>query len=243
MIVYLGIDDTDDLESRGTGFRARRLGASLAAEGLAEMKAVTRHQLLIDQRISYTSQNSAACLVLEVASIDLSSLIEYAGEQIRARSAPGSDAGVAIAAQQELGDEVIAFGQATKIALQSRDAAHELATHNGVRAAGLTGSGAGVIGALAAVGLHHSGNDGRFIWLPELRQLAGTYRADELIRRLEVEPRAANGEQVPLQAQITLGDWVRPVLRQGRAILLAEPENEDGKWRLIDRSNVKALSN
>jgi len=39
------------------GRRARQLGERLAADGLAEVDGITRHQLLIDPRIPYTSHN------------------------------------------------------------------------------------------------------------------------------------------------------------------------------------------
>ncbi len=47
----IGIDDTDNLESRGTGHRVRWLGDLLAREDLADIKGITRHQLLVDPRI------------------------------------------------------------------------------------------------------------------------------------------------------------------------------------------------
>ncbi|WP_041355139.1 hypothetical protein [Nitrosococcus halophilus] len=58
---FIGIDDTDNRESRGTGYRARTLGAQLEEKGLAILEGVTRHQLLVSPAIPYTSHNSAAC--------------------------------------------------------------------------------------------------------------------------------------------------------------------------------------
>jgi tRNA(Ile2) C34 agmatinyltransferase TiaS len=66
MRYLIGIDDTDNLESRGTGFRARQLGERLAHDGIANVEAITRHQLLVDPRIPYTSHNSSCCLVIEL---------------------------------------------------------------------------------------------------------------------------------------------------------------------------------
>jgi hypothetical protein len=60
--IFIGIDDTDNLETRGTGYQARTLGQSLSEAGLFEMRTVTRHQLLVDRRIPFTSHNSSACL-------------------------------------------------------------------------------------------------------------------------------------------------------------------------------------
>jgi hypothetical protein len=109
---------------------------------------------------------------------------------------------------------------------------------------GLLGHGGGVIGALAAVGLHASDNDGRFIWLPELRNLSGSYTVRYLADTLGVELLNQAGEPPPSSAEIDIGDWVRPVLRGGRAILLVEEEDQNDQigWKLIDKSIVKTLS-
>ena len=64
-LVYIGIDDTDNLTSRGTGSRARELIELLEEKKLAKGLAVTRHQLLVDDRVPYTSHNSSACLVVK----------------------------------------------------------------------------------------------------------------------------------------------------------------------------------
>ena len=244
MIVLLGIDDTDNTKSRGTGYQARRLGEALMTQGLAELRSVTRHQLSVDPRIPYTSRNSSACLVLEVGKDSLSGLRDFTCVELGPRCASGSDAGIAIAPEPVVDSVAQDFGYAAKHKILSAEAAHKLARQRSIILDGLTGNGAGVIGALAAVGLHKSGSDGRFIWLPELRNLTGTYTVRQLTSVLRVELTTPIGEALPLDAEINLGDWVRPVMRQGRAILLAEKENQNGQigWRLIDKSVVKALS-
>lgn len=68
MKLLIGIDDTDNLESRGTGYRVRQLANWLSEKNLVVPLGITRHQLLVDPRIPYTSHNSSACLVVESAS-------------------------------------------------------------------------------------------------------------------------------------------------------------------------------
>ena len=63
-MVYIGIDDTDNPDTRGTGFRARQLVDRLHDRDMARTVGVTRHQLLVDDRIPYTSHNSSACLAV-----------------------------------------------------------------------------------------------------------------------------------------------------------------------------------
>ena len=71
MITYLiGIDDTDNLESRGTGFLSRSMGEAITVSGLGITGGITRHQLLFDPRVPYTSHNSSACLEVTTSKPD-----------------------------------------------------------------------------------------------------------------------------------------------------------------------------
>jgi len=65
MKIFIAIDDTDNLESRGTGFRARELAGLLQKEKCGQIIGVTRHQLFVNENIPYTSHNSSACISLE----------------------------------------------------------------------------------------------------------------------------------------------------------------------------------
>ena len=58
-MILIGLDDTDNAVSRGTGYLARTLLGELARRGCRPI-GVTRHQLLLDARIPYTSHNSSA---------------------------------------------------------------------------------------------------------------------------------------------------------------------------------------
>ncbi len=244
MIILLGIDDTDNSSSRGTGYQARRLGKALSDEGLAEVQAVTRHQLLLDPHIDYTSRNSSACLVLDAAESDITRVLEFARSELGSCCAPDSNVGISIAQPSVVDGAIQDYGRAAKHKVLSAEAALELAQQKGIILEGVSGSEAGVIGALAAVGLHKSGNDGRFIWLPKLRELSGTYTAGELWMLVGVEVATVSGERLPPKAEFKAEEWVRPVLRAGRAILLAERESQNGQneWRLVDKPTVKALS-
>ena len=58
MKLLICIDDTDNLDSIGTGQLLENLCADLAARGLGRGGFVTRHQLLIHEEIEYTSGRS-----------------------------------------------------------------------------------------------------------------------------------------------------------------------------------------
>lgn len=134
--------------SRGTGFRARELALLLSGQGLARVKGITRHQLLVDPRIPYTSHNSSACVALSALG-DPQAVFDFACDYLLRASAEGSDAGVALLKKNAIPKEVFDWGkQAQKIVLTQEDAKALAATHH-IRIAGLTGTGGGIIGARA----------------------------------------------------------------------------------------------
>ncbi len=67
---YIGIDDTDNAETRGTGFRARQLAAILIEKKLADVFSVSRHQLFFDPRVPFTSHNSSLCIELKANDLE-----------------------------------------------------------------------------------------------------------------------------------------------------------------------------
>ena len=62
-MIFIGLDDTDTLESRGTGHLARQIAAALAAD--YAVLGVVRHQLLRDPRVPCTKNNSSAAILLD----------------------------------------------------------------------------------------------------------------------------------------------------------------------------------
>ena len=62
-MIYVGIDDTDSLESRGTNQLALALVAQVAANWRPIL--ILRHQLLQDPRVPMTRKNGSASILLE----------------------------------------------------------------------------------------------------------------------------------------------------------------------------------
>ena len=58
----IGIDDTDNLETKGTGFRAREIAKLIINKLGGLVHNISRHQLFFDPRIPFTSHNSSLCL-------------------------------------------------------------------------------------------------------------------------------------------------------------------------------------
>ena len=243
MQVLLGVDDTDVLGHKpGTGRLARDLGAHLQAGGLATLVGVVRQQLLVDPRIPYTSHNSPACLILDVddAKSTAGHVFDEAARYVQSRAATGSDPGLCLAARATVGVDVVAWGWRASSEVLGQEEAVALAQCAGVRLEPLGGTGDGIIGALAAVGLTAEGNAGRFLELAGgLRDLGERLPASALrAKGIALLSVSRNGDAVPADVEIHTWDRVRPRLVGGRPVLLVEPSEEG--WRCVDRKRCDA---
>ncbi|MEC4727572.1 DNA-binding protein [Shewanella sp. D64] len=155
------IDDTDDIGTKGTGEIAEEI-ACLLSEHKEQRCWVTRHQLFVHPDIPYTSHNSAMCFQLQ-SRASLDEIKQIAVTHLLAQSAPASDPGLAIIALDCEFDRhaLIEFGLATKKEVKTKEQAYELAERLGVDLSEHGGTGQGVIGALAGLGLRLYGQDGR----------------------------------------------------------------------------------
>lgn len=165
MQIYLSVDDTDNLTSIGSGQLAENLTEALLNEGLAQnCSNITRHQLYYHDDIPYTSHNSAMCFIASINPSSLTDLVKFSGHYLQQHAALGSDPGLCIAQDtQDLNREaLIGFGEQAKSTILNKDKAYQLATRTKVHLSEYGGTGDGVIGALAAIGLRIQGNDGRF---------------------------------------------------------------------------------
>ena len=233
----IGLDDTDNQASRGTGYLARRLSAECAARGLRPL-GVTRHQFPLDPRIPYTSHNSGACVAVEAAG---GRSPAFAFEFVAAGAAEGSDPGVCVAPAGAVSAEVIAFGRKAAARLVEREEAEAVARAAGLALRALGGTGLGVIGALGSVALRAGGGEGRYIDLPGLRDLVERVTVDALSRLgIRVEHRAGDRRPGLADAVATRG-WVRPRLVAGRPVLPLEWSEPDDAWVPVDRKRQETL--
>jgi hypothetical protein len=241
--VLVGIDDTDNLDSPGTGRLARMLVDELGQLGLGRALGATRHQLLVDPRIPYTSHNSSVCVALDAgAGPDAGAITRAAAEFLERMGAEGSDPGLAVACSADwqrgnVRERLALFGLLAKQDVLNQAAARALADDLGIHLSPHGGDGGGIIGALAAVGLHCGGADGRFLWMPGMREVSGTKTYGELLAAVPIDAALdPSGAEPAPDDPIDLGEWVRPILRDGRAVLLLDPplpESSDGQTRWV----------
>jgi hypothetical protein len=240
MLRYLmGVDDSDSAKSPSTGDLVRRLAELLQVERQVEPQGVTRHQLLVKKQIRYTAHNSAMCILLDAE--DIEGVWETARDFLSFESERGSNPGLCLSRWDNVSQDVIAWGRRAKEELLTMEDAQGVASRSRVRMAAIKGEGTGVIGALAAVGLHRQGNDGRFVWLPGLFTLQGTHSVGDIFDKSGID-RVCTLEEVelPIGDIVEVGAWVRPVLRNGQATLYVE-QKKDG-WVVLDKEHVKNLS-
>ncbi|MGC9374314.1 MAG: hypothetical protein ACP5DQ_04650 [Bacteroidales bacterium] len=245
MIWYIGLDDTDNKNSRGTGFKSRQLGKLIVKQEVGEVLSISRHQLFVNDQIAYTSQNSSACLLVKS---DYDKVLkEFCIQYIREVAEPGSDAGLCIAREEDIDEKIEAWGsRAKKEVLQKKDA-DQLAKETGVFLNGYTGTKIGIIGSLAAVGLRKSGNDGRNIWLKgkELRDLQGVYSVKELKRIINIQVvKSVQGKILSGRERIDVGEWLRPVIQNNKNTIIVEScKNQNNyEWKAVSKDFIKCIS-
>jgi len=244
--VLIGIDDTDNKDSRGTGYRSRKLGKLIGKENLGALEGITRHQLFYDPRIPYTSQNSSACL--EVFSNDIEKLTILCRDFLIEDSAIGSDAGLAVSEYSKVNSEIVNWGIRAKKEVLTQDEANILSNSANIYLEGLTGDKDGIIGALAAIGLKKSGNDGRFITLNgfDIRELDGFYETSWLIENVKISEIVDRSfSPVPLNEKVFVGNWVRPVFKDFKKIIIVDKalSHEEYEWEIVPKEFIKSLSN
>jgi hypothetical protein len=115
---------------------------------------------------------------------------------------------------------IVEFGRRAKEHLVTMPEAWSLAESYGIRLAGLGGDRNGVIGALAAVGLAATGEDGRYVLVGTCRELVGLQPVEALIEAGVAAVETPNGGAVTKGLVQT--DKLRPARRGARPVAIVE---------------------
>lgn len=215
MIIYVGLDDTDNLESRGTGRLARGIADHLACD--FTILGVVRHQLLVDPRVPYTSHNSCAVILIEgPENTLLPALFERVKALMLGDFQPGSDPGLCVTAH--VPEEVIEFGKKAQRQVVKQQEARDIAAAHGILLGGLGGTQDGVIGSLAGVGLSATGEDGRYLQVGSIRQLTGLQSIEAVLNAGVTGIQTVDGQ--PVVDGLILADKLRPARRNGKPVAL-----------------------
>jgi tRNA(Ile2) C34 agmatinyltransferase TiaS len=236
MRAYIGFDDTDTIDADfGTGKLVRRFGEALPAG--CRLWGVVRQQLLVDDRIPYTSHNSSACAVVDFDDPSLrQELVSQAVDHIEKTAAPGSDPGLCLVCEDDAAlTQLMIFGKACAERVMTQKDALEASA--GVHISGHGGTNDGIIGAAAGVGLTASGWSGRFIEYNQLRshpdRVAVAVLQSHGIRVVSFDRNAIIPS--PDDMVHTKG-WLRPRLLGNSVILPVLPRGEN-HWESMGKKN------
>ena len=236
MIFYLGVDDTGQPEKQGTSDLALELGLHLQAMNLARLVHVSEHALLPASEIPGASVNLAYCLTLDAEKQRQRELEMESRVYILRNASAGSNAGFALARADAVNGHILSFAQACRSLVMERRDAVDLARKSSINSAALLGTGAGIIGALAAVGWRWQGSDGVITWMPGLNQLRGVLTVSEILQLCTFDHiRSVRGKTPLFEERIQLGDHPTALLKSDRSLLLLEPapRNADWQWNAI----------
>ena len=257
MKIYVCIDDTDNIDSIGTGTVADYIKTKIESELDLSCTPTTRHQLLIHEDIPYTSHNSSMCFIvnlreLEVeteSAVDKSTLWAEQLEQIKKIAmntvleykAEGSDPGLCVVLNpnDEVSSKLIQFGMETKISIKTKSEAYGLASSLGVHLSEHGGTGGGIIGAMAGVGLRLSGNDGEV--KASLKSFdKGSYSVESLMALPEVEIiRHIDSMAIISSGDITFTNKSKTILRKGQFTLFVT--GLEGAYRALEKKQIRKM--
>ncbi len=231
-MLLIGIDDTDTKDSRGTGRLARTVASELSRH--CNIYGVTRHQLLVHPDIPYTSHNSCAVIHADASENQADLLYETAKKTMLADFIQGSDPGIAMISSSLVSAELLAYSFNAKKIVLTQDQAKTIAEKSGVTFDALGGTGGGIIGAIAGVGLASTGNDGRFLLKGKNRELAAGKRTIKELLDVGIdEILTSSGQPIKQDTPIMIIKYALPAFVGHRAVLFVEEQNS--QWVALKR--------
>lgn len=255
-MIYVGIDDTDTLDDPGTNQLARHLVRELADD--FQGRIILRHQLLEDPRVPCTKKNGCASILLEpvdevgwvearrdpplmnqesvglVPRPTLQTLVDRLRHIIIPWCPAGSDPGLCVTTQ--VPSAVAEWGLRCQRELVTQQQARQIAAENGIHLEGLGGTEDGVIGALAAVGLMSTKNDGRVVYFGAANEdwydVTGCLEVDDILARGVDEILTADSHQPLVAGTVDIGKRLRPNYHNGKIVLYVA-RNEAPHWEAV----------
>jgi hypothetical protein len=238
------IDDTDNIDSRGTGSVAEEIKDMITENGFGRCVFTTRHQLLLHKDIPYTSHNSSMCFECDIRDDAYDAVEKAATEYLRRESAEGSDPGICIAKKIKGLNEtiLIEFGLKAKRQVLTKEDAYSTAAQANVYLKEVGGTGQGIIGALAGVGLRFDGNDGEVKGGVEHFRKGEFYTVEQLLSNPAIEAvydsslNSLSGDQ-----KVFIVWKAKPVIVDKRPVLVVSRDEEAQIWRSMYKKEMRAF--
>ncbi|MFZ0484053.1 MAG: hypothetical protein WAL93_11740 [Desulfobacterales bacterium] len=247
MKLLIAIDDTDSLESRGTGQLAQIMIEKIEQMRWGICSRITRHQLFVHEDIPYTSHNSAMCFEAEIDKHRYEALIGFGMQFLETESEKGSDPGFCVV-NMDNGlntDALTTFGRRAKIEILAKSDAYAIANDLGIHLSEHGGNGQGIVGALAGVGLRLTGNDGRFRgWLCYGNTGETISIKDLLADGLVDMVQSKEGKIISPESSVLLSEEkIKTVLQDHRQVVLVRNTTSacSTKWQTLTKKQVKQI--
>lgn len=246
---FMCIDDTDNLESIGTGELLENLCQALSEQNLAKAGFVTRHQLYVHEDIPYTSHNSSMCVELEPQGEKWEEILDFSKDYLKANAAEGSDPGLCVVWPDRMSEielrELIDFGRSAKTQVLLKESAYNFSAKylSGIHLSEHGGTGGGVIGALAGCGLRLSGSDGRLKGKikpqdPQEIQTAAAFCQKYGMARVLT----SDFKPIDLDDLVMSVSEIKPIFWEHEPTALVKSiEKSDAKWQVISKNEMNKM--
>lgn len=246
MKTFVCIDDTDNLETRGTGALASIMIDKIEENGWGMCTYITRHQLYFHPDIPYTSHNSAMCFVINHDHEIFEDLKNFAVNFLETETADGSDPGLCIAEYHKIKDKEILmnYGRKAKKEILDKQIAYNTARELGIHLSEHGGTGGGVIGALAGVGLRLTGNDGRIKGKMKFPIPGNILTVKQILENSDIDRvQSMDGQVLGENESINLGEKVKAVFLDYSKVLLVYSSSDEktnlALWHTCTKEQLK----
>jgi hypothetical protein len=185
------------------------------------------------------------CFQARIDSGCLEQVISHAAGFLARESADGSDPGLCVAVIDHLTepDELVKYGRSAKESVLTKESAYEFARKAKIHLSEHGGTGHGVIGALAGAGLRLGGNDGRLKGQLYIAEPGAIVSVAALVNRDDIdEVRSLDGVAVENRDMVRLGEKMKTVLLDGKAVLLVVATGgapDEARWQTCSRQQLK----
>jgi hypothetical protein len=248
MKIFLCIDDTDNLDSPGTGHLLNSLKNEIEEMGMGNCSRITRHQLFVHEDVPYTSHNSAMCCSIDMNNDKVNPIIEHSINFLLKTSAEGSDPGLCVLDINSNfnKEKLIDFGNRAKKEVLTKKEAYNLAKELNLHLSEHGGTGDGIIGALAGVGLRLGGNDGRYKGWFTYNEKNSLITVEEICTFPEVdEVFTFEKEKLDNNETVLLREKLKTVHFNSNSVLLVEKPDKRDKdilWQSCSKERIKAFT-
>lgn len=250
MKYVIAIDDTDMPGTTGTGWLVQELCEKMEIEQMGTSSAISRHQLFVHEDVPYTSHNSSMCFEFNLAShFSINSVRDFIIQFLEQRAEKGSDPGLCILAPENLAAHahLIDFGRKAKCQVLNKNLAYQLAKEQGVYLSEHGGTGDGIIGALAGVGLRIAGDDGRYRGWYHLGPAGKKVCVKDLQAQLPFVDQVVTSHNKVLLPETSLcisTEKIKTIRKNGLQVILAMPndifvDEPDIQYRIMAKEEAK----